>query len=400
MPRLPRIYIKEALYFVTCRGEHAETIFKDERDYIMFLELLKKYQEQYGIKIFAYCLLLDHFHLLVELENEPQKSAEGAKTSQDISSFMRDLNNNYTKHFNGRYERKGHLFRERFKAALVEKEPYLLKMTAYIHLNPQKLGLIDDARKYPYSSYQMYLHDEQAKNEDMQFLKGAVQEALNIVNNNYVQFVENVSEEERDYIHRKLQRGGILGSEEFIKQVRDEVKAYQDQGDVQKYEVVEKKGYKLFLLWGGIFLVLMAGAGGIYLFMFNKPDIKPAFQENKTLAQDNRGLTVEKKEFDSIQVADWKIRLVPAKGGAESADLLSFKKGEFVSAKLNTLGFPNSSYSQNIDENGKVVWHTMQTGPDGVATWRGEIKNGRMRGILILRKAGKEPQDFSFVSRE
>jgi REP element-mobilizing transposase RayT len=393
MPRLPRIYIKEALYFVTCRGEHAETIFKDERDYIMFLELLKKYQEQYGIKIFAYCLLPDHFHLLVELRKEPQNDAEGARTSQEISAFMRDLNNNYTKYFNGRYERKGHLFRERFKAALVEKEPYLLKMTAYIHLNPQKLGLIDDAKKYAYSSYQLYLHDEQAKNEDMQFLKGAVQEALNIVNNNYVQFVENVSEEERDYIHRKLQRGGILGSEEFIKQVRDEVKAYQDQGVVQKYEVVEKKGYKLFLLWGGIFLVLMVGAGGVYLFMSNKPDIKPALQENKTL-------TVEKKEFEEIQMAEWKVKLVPTKGGAESADVLSFKKGEFVSAKLNTLGYPNSSYSQTIDENGKVIWHTMQTGPEGVATWRGEIKSGRMRGILILRQTGKEPQDFSFISAE
>ena len=140
MPRLPRIYVKDALYFITCRAEHNESIFKDEEDYTMFLELLKKYQEQYGIKIFAFCLIPEHFHLLIELEKELSKDAAVQNNTQEISDFMRDLNNNYTKYYNGRYNRKGHLFRERYKAALIEKEPYLLKMTAYIHLNPEKIN--------------------------------------------------------------------------------------------------------------------------------------------------------------------------------------------------------------------------------------------------------------------
>jgi putative transposase len=142
MPRLPRIFIKGAIYYVTCRGIHHQNIFKDKKDYEMFLELLQKYSQQYGIKLFSYVLLPDHLHLLLEVAGE----------REEISGFMHDLNNTYTKHFNGRYERKGHLFQGRFKAALVEKAPNLIKLTAYMHLNPKRLNLVADAQDYLYSS--------------------------------------------------------------------------------------------------------------------------------------------------------------------------------------------------------------------------------------------------------
>ena len=108
MPRLPRIYIKGVLYYITCNGLHHQSIFKDQEDYGMFLELLKKYQDQYGIKLFSYVLLPGHLHLLVEMIGQ----------DDDISGFMHDLNNSYTKYFNSRHNRKGHLFRSRFKAAV------------------------------------------------------------------------------------------------------------------------------------------------------------------------------------------------------------------------------------------------------------------------------------------
>ncbi len=67
---MPRIHIKEAVYLITCRGEHDESIFPEKEDYKMFLDLMKKYQEQYNIKIFAFCLMPDHLHLLVEMEKD------------------------------------------------------------------------------------------------------------------------------------------------------------------------------------------------------------------------------------------------------------------------------------------------------------------------------------------
>ena len=105
---------------------------------------------------------------------------------------------------------------------LLKKNPYLLKMTAYIHLNPEKLNLTKDAKDYPYSSYQYYLYNDLAQQKGMGFMKAAIDEALNLLGNaNYAEFVRGVSKEDGEFIHKKLQRGGILGSDEFVKAGED-----------------------------------------------------------------------------------------------------------------------------------------------------------------------------------
>ena len=391
MPRLPRIYLKDALYFITCRAEHNESIFKDEGDYAMFLELLKKYQEQYGIKIFSFCLMPEHFHLLIELEKELSKDAAVQNNTQEISDFMRDLNNNYTKYFNGRYERKGHLFRERYKAAFIEKNPYLMKMTAYIHLNPEKLNLTKDAKDYPYSSYQYYLYNDLAEKNGMGFMKAAIDEALNLLGNaNYAEFVRGVSKEDGEYIHKKLQRGGILGSEEFVKRVKTEVEVYQAAGEGQKVEFATNNNFRMYFVSGSIFIILMAGLGGLY-FVSVKSKAK-----NMSMVP---AVSVETNELADLRSSEWQVKMVATNSKAESADILSFVDGKFDSARMNELGYPSSNYSITVEDNNKIIWETMQTSPDGgVVSWRGEIAEGKMNGIASLRQTGKEPQDFSFIS--
>jgi putative transposase len=391
MPRLPRIYLKDALYFITSRAEHNENIFKDEGDYIMFLELLKKYQEQYGIKIFAFCLIPEHFHLLIELEKELSKDAAVQNNTQEISDFMRDLNNNYTKYYNGRYSRKGHLFRERYKAALIEKEPYLLKMTAYIHLNPEKINLAQDAKDYPYSSYQYYLYNDLAEKKGMGYMKAAIDEALNLLGNaNYAEFVRGVSNEDGEFIHKKLQRGGILGSEEFAKRVKTEVEAYQAAGEGQKVEFATPNSSRMYFVYGSMFIILMAGLGGLY-FISVKAKIKNT--------QKVPVVSIETGNLSEFRSSEWQVKMVSAGTKEESADILSFVDGKFVSAKMNELGYSSSNYSITVEDNNKIIWETMQTGPDGsVVSWRGEIEEGKMNGIVSLRQTGKEPQDFSFIS--
>jgi putative transposase len=390
MPRLPRIYLKDALYFITSRAEHNENIFKDEGDYTMFLELLKKYQEQYGIKIFAFCLIPEHFHLLIELEKEVSKKAAVQNNTQEISDFMRDLNNNYTKFYNGRYSRKGHLFRERYKAALVEKDPYLLKMTAYIHLNPEKVNLAQDAKEYPYSSYQYYLYNDLAEKKGMGFMKAAVDEALNLLGNvNYAEFVRGVSNDDGEYIHKKLQRGGILGSEEFTKRVKTEVEAYQAAGEGQKVESAGSNQYRLYFIYGSIFVILMAGLSGVYFVSLNgrlknaqKVEVNPAGTDNP----------------NEIRSTEWQVEMVSATSKEGLVDTLSFTNGEFMSAKMSGLGYPNSPYSITVKDNNRIVWETMQSSASGVVLWRGEIEAGKMSGVVSLRQKDKEPQDFSFIS--
>lgn len=413
MPRLPRLYIKDALYFVSCRAEHNENIFCDQEDYQMFLELVKKYQQQYSIKIFAYVLMPDHLYLLMEME-KPQEGQEDKKEQEDkavkykpekfqeISSFMHALNNNYTKYYNNRYDRKGHLFRERFKSTIIEKDKYLLKMTAYIHLEPQRLSLVNDAKDYPYSSYQLYLYQQAVEKKDIlpfsplykeAYLAGfplTIIEVLKLLEGkSYVEYANSLIKDEVDFIHKKLQRGGVLGSEEFVRQIKTEVEAYQKQGETEVLGVQEKPSFRIFVAVGGLLLFLIISSGGAYLFyisqVIKKPEIKVVTVK-------------EKDKFEELKLSEWDIKLEPIGAGSQTADRLSFRDGKFVSANLNSLGFSASNYSATIESNGKLVWETMQTSSNGTASWRGEIEQGKMSGVLSLRQEGKTPQDFSFVS--
>jgi REP element-mobilizing transposase RayT len=361
----------------------------------MFLDLMKKYQEQYNIKIFAFCLMHDHLHLLVEMEkNTESEEKQDSGGFANISDFMQGLNNNYTKYFNGRYDRKGHLFRERFKSALIEKESSLLKMTAYLHLNPQRLNEKIDAKVYPYSSYQMYLYNNSANEVDLSFMREAVNEALGLLSNkSYAEFVSELTPEEGHIIHKKLQRGGILGSEEFIKRVKDAVEAYQASGQMQKYEIEDKKNFRLYFAVGSLFLILLAGATGVYFISIKRQAATVSALKNQIAAVPKPIDPVEEFKFN-----EWQVKLAPIAGQGESADVLSFADGKFTSAKLQALGYSNSNYSVSMVDNKKIVWETVQNSPVGSASWHGEIEDGKMTGIMSLRQSEKEVQDFSFIS--
>lgn len=353
-------------------------VFKDQGDYAMFLDLMKKYQEQFGIKVFAFCLMPDHLHLLVEVEKQ--------EDAQPISDFMHGLNNNYTKYYNSRYERKGHLFRERFKSAIIEKESHLLKMTAYLHLNPQRLN--SAAEQQTHSSYQMYLTAGGAGESDLAFMRDAVNEALAMLHNkSYAEFVREMTPEEGHVIHKRLQRGGILGSDDFIRMVKEAVQQYQSSGETQKYELDDKKNLRVYVAVAGLVLIFMVSVGAIFLVSINKKS-----QQVKA-AQQALDTTLTLKTLDGTQ---WQLKLNGAQ--EEVADVLSFVEGKVYSAYLNAKGFTHSSYSSSM-EGKKIIWETIQTRADGAsASWRGEIENDLMAGVLSLREQGAEPRDFSFTS--
>lgn len=362
----------------------------------MFLDLVRKYQQQYAIKVFAYVLMPDHVHLLVEME-KPAEGAPGQQKSQaqELSDFMRDLNNNYTKYFNGRYLRKGHLFRERFKAAIIEKEPYLLKMTAYIHLNPQRLNLVKDARDYPHSSYQSYLYNEQVKDKDIIQFKQAISEIVSLLDNkDYSEYVNGLTQEDGDLIHKKLQRGGILGSEDFVKQVKEEVQSYMAQGEAQALEIKGKQSYKMFITVGSFLFIIIAASAGVYFLSIdtNKGGPVSAPKPVNLVTQGIQGI-------EDLKLTEWDVKVGPLHGeGDSSVDRITFLDGQFFSAKTNALGFASSHYSISVDAGGKIIWETMQSSSHGTATWRGEVEEGKMTGVFSLKQAGKEPEDFSFMS--
>jgi REP element-mobilizing transposase RayT len=141
MARPLRIEFPGALYHVTSRGNARQAIFIDDEDRGGFLDVLSMVVERFNWLCHAYCLMENHYHLLIE-------TPEG-----NLSIGMRELNGVYTQGFNQRYRRVGHLFQGRYKAILVEKEYHLLSLCRYVVLNPERAGLINRPEQWRWSSY-------------------------------------------------------------------------------------------------------------------------------------------------------------------------------------------------------------------------------------------------------
>jgi REP element-mobilizing transposase RayT len=141
MPRPPRLQAPGATYHVTTRGNRKQEIFIDARDRLRFLQLLEEVVEILGWRCHTYCLMTNHYHLLVQTP-EP-----------DISQGMHRLNGVYAKWFNWRHGYEGHLFERRFHDELVEGHAHLLELTRYIVLNPVRAGIAGTAGTWRWSSY-------------------------------------------------------------------------------------------------------------------------------------------------------------------------------------------------------------------------------------------------------
>jgi len=141
MARQLRLEYEGALYHVTARGNGRQDIYLDDTDRRRFLELLGDEVEQQHWRCYAYCLMGNHYHLLLE-------TPEG-----NLSCGMRRLNGRYTQELNRRHQRVGHVLQGRFKSILVEKEGYLLELCRYIVLNPVRARVVRQVQDWRWSSY-------------------------------------------------------------------------------------------------------------------------------------------------------------------------------------------------------------------------------------------------------
>lgn len=123
-------------------------VFKETEDYEYFIELLCFQAKNYGVTLHNYCLMSNHYHLLVEIHHE------------NLSKFMRQVNSNYAIYFNKKYKRVGHLWQGRFKSCYVTDEAYLYTLILYIEQNPLKAGMVKNVEECPYSSAHLFLMDK------------------------------------------------------------------------------------------------------------------------------------------------------------------------------------------------------------------------------------------------
>ena len=147
MARRPRVFAAGLLYHVIVRGNQRRKTFRHDDDYRAYLDRLDKYRAQCHVRIYAFCLMPNHVHLLVETGSIP------------LAKFMQGVQQSYTQYFNLRYRKVGHLFQGRYKAIICERDKYLLALIRYIHLNPVRAKLASRPQQYRYSGHNSYLRN-------------------------------------------------------------------------------------------------------------------------------------------------------------------------------------------------------------------------------------------------
>lgn len=220
MSRPLRIEYPGAWYHVMNRGRRSEEIFVDDTDRREFIKLLQETVAGWNLQVSAYCLMPNHYHLLVQ-------TPDG-----NLGRCMRHLSGVYTQRFNRRHKKEGQLFRGRYKAVLVEADSHLLEVLRYIHRNPIEAGIVESLADYPWSSHQGYrsaarkwqwlhkapllsmLSDKKTKRKDI-----------------YLDFVGKGAPEEISRFYSLKNLPSILGSDSFKEIIKEKFAhlAFQDE---------------------------------------------------------------------------------------------------------------------------------------------------------------------------
>jgi putative transposase len=154
MPRQARQQSQSRIYHLILRGINKQVIFEDDEDRARFMWCLQYYKELSQYKMYGYCLMNNHIHLLIKEGKEP------------IAKTMKRIGVSYVSWFNRKYGRCGHLFQDRFKSEAVESDEYFLMVLRYIHQNPMKTGEVKKIAAYHWSSFREYLGENRLVDTD------------------------------------------------------------------------------------------------------------------------------------------------------------------------------------------------------------------------------------------
>ena len=209
MARPLRISFPGAFYHITSRGNEKKKIFRDLNDRNKFTSYLESATVRYGAAIHAYCLMNNHYHILLETP------------SGNLSQIMHHINGAYTTYFNIKYQRAGHLFQGRFKAILVEKDEYAKELSRYVHLNPVRAKIVDQPEDYPWSSYQFYAGLKKFPHWlKYDFILGYFSNGHSDAQRNYRAYVEVLINKVYESPLKGVAGSTILGSEKFVERIQ------------------------------------------------------------------------------------------------------------------------------------------------------------------------------------
>jgi len=179
MARKPRVHFEGALYHVIVRGNNREFIFKDDHWKQNYLEIIKRYKEKFGFKLYGYVIMDNHAHLIIEVTHIP------------LSKVMQSIQQVFTQKYNRKLRRTGHVFEQRYKAILCDKDQYLLGLIRYVHQNPLRANIVVGL-DYKWSSYKEYIDETSRYITDIEFPFG-------LFDNRLDRFVTFMTEEDTEF---------------------------------------------------------------------------------------------------------------------------------------------------------------------------------------------------------
>ncbi|MFZ6045988.1 transposase [Pseudomonas sp. CR3202] len=211
MPRVGRVLLPNYPHHIVQRGHNRQVVFAEDADFERYLADLRELKDVFGVKVYAYCLMTNHVHLLLA----PDDSLAG------LSQLMKTLAARATRYRNRLEGRSGTLWESRFKSSIVQSDAYLLACSRYIELNPVRACMVAETADYPWSSYALRVGSAPEQNwlDDDPCFKalGATDEERR---RRYAEFVRQaVPAEELNLIREAIQRGQLTGNNRFVDEV-------------------------------------------------------------------------------------------------------------------------------------------------------------------------------------
>nr|WP_094605905.1 transposase [Sporomusa silvacetica]OZC16757.1 transposase IS200 like protein [Sporomusa silvacetica DSM 10669] len=223
MPRTARKKSNSGIYHIMLRGINRQIIFEDDEDRVKFIDTLKHYKLKCGFNIFAYCLMDNHVHLIIKVNNE------------SLESIMKRIGVSYVYWYNWKYKRSGHLFQDRYKSEVIEDDSYLLSVVRYIHQNPIKANITPIIGEYPWSSYGEYIGHPRIVDTTfvLEIFSQDIEKAKEI-------FVDFMDEQGANFF--EIKNKPRLTDEE-AKQIVKQVLGNIETSDLQTMEKTKRDGY-------------------------------------------------------------------------------------------------------------------------------------------------------------
>ncbi|MGH7872068.1 MAG: transposase [Candidatus Binatia bacterium] len=196
-----------AFYHVIARGNQRQKIFRDDRDRLSYLGRVEHYRQRYKFRIYAYVLMSNHVHFLIETGKTP------------LSKIFQGIQFTYTQYYNRRYRSVGHLFQGRYKAILCDRDAYLLELVRYIHLNPTRLKNPEDLAAFRWSSHSAYLGRKGSLAIDTALVLNQLGNSTSQAHNAYRKFIDGGRQLGHDDRYYQAVDQRFLGDEKFVERI-------------------------------------------------------------------------------------------------------------------------------------------------------------------------------------